>query len=120
MHKKILIVTSDRQEKEKIETIFEEMMEKGGELLFVDKKEDIMPLLDKEHPQLVFLDGDLMGSDTFPEIAEMHIVWIRKKGDARMEGEDTLFKPFTAHDVVAKCRQVMDLSLWEKVNPFPM
>lgn len=120
MNKKILIISSDQKEKEKIEKIFEDVIEKGGELIFTSKKDDFLALLKKEHPDLVFVDSDMIENDALGDTEEMHVVWIRKKGEQQIEGQDTLFKPFTTQEVIGKCRQVLDLAHWEKVNPFPL
>ena len=54
-----------------------------------------------------------------PEVEETHVVWIRKKEESAKKGQDTLFKPFTAHQVLEKCQPFLE-SFLEKVHLPPI
>jgi DNA-binding NtrC family response regulator len=93
---KILIVDANMQDREQLEQILQEIVEEGGELFFVDKREDGLAILKKEHPQLVFLENSFLGDDEKAWIQEgVHLVFMHE------------IKPFETTKVLEKCRSVL-------------
>lgn len=104
MRNKILIVDANPQDKEKLEQILQGIVEEGGELIFVDKKEEGLAILHKEHPQLLFLDDPLYGEKK---------IWEHQGTSILLMSE---VNALSASQVLEKCRTVLN---HEPAAPIP-
>ncbi len=107
MRNKILIVDADRQDREELEQILQEIVEEGGELFFADKREDGIAILKKEQPQLVFLDAHLVGEEDNWIHEGVHIILMRNKHELQQKSEDFVLKPLKRYQVLQRCRAVL-------------
>lgn len=110
MKQKILIVFKTLGDKTALEEIFQELAEKGVELLFTDSQEKATHLLHSEHPQLCVADR------CFAPLEGHNIVWIQ---DRKEKGEG-LSRPFHPHQVLEACRSYLDFSQLKQAEELPM
>lgn len=118
MRNKVLIVNANAEEKAEFEKILEKMVDDGGEIFFAEKKEDGLSIIRNEHPQLVFLDRSLMGSNEKEwEFEGVHVVVLLEKKEEAFSDEDAIFKPLKRHRVLEKCRGILENAPAKKVPP---
>lgn len=109
MHNKILIVNGNQKECEQLELILQPIIDEGGELLFAYKTENGLKMLQEESPKLVFLDASAVGEKEDFWVAEgVHIILMRQRSEKCQQSEDFILKPLKAHQVLEKCRLVLD------------
>lgn len=117
MRNKVLIVDADPKDRQQLEHILQEVVEEGGELFFAGKREEGLAILVKEHPQLVFLDTQLVGENEDEWIEKgVHIVVMCERNEPHQRSEDFVIKPLKSHQVLEKCRAVLGK---ESVPPIP-
>lgn len=103
MINKILIVDSNEKERSQLEKILQEVIQKGGEIIIAEKREDGLAIIERDHPQLVFLDARILGDKKEWELKGVHIVVMRGKNEEQLPDEDSILKPFKAQQVLEKC-----------------
>ena len=117
MRNKILVVERDVAAREQLETILQEIVEEGGELIFTQKQEDALEIIKKQHPPIVLLDSRLAEEDRSAwNLEGVHVILTYPRGTVAPAGTLHLFKPFQAHQVLEKCREFLSR---EFVPPTP-
>lgn len=110
MRNKVLIIDADPAVHEVMEQILQEVVRKGGELLFAHTQAQGISLFEKEKPQLVFLDSSLVGENEDVWVKRgVHVVLMQPKQQTHQKSEDFILKPPKATPVLKKC--------WEVLNP---
>ena len=117
MRNKILVVERDGAAREQLETILQEIVEEGGELIFTQKQEDALEIIKKQHPPIVFLEFRLAEENREAwNWKGVHIILTYPRGKVALAGAEHLFKPFRPHQVLEKCREYLSR---EFVPPSP-
>ena len=108
MRNKILVIEQDAPEREQLETILQEIVEEGGELIFTQKREDAWEIIKKQHPAIVLLDSRLVEEDREVwNLEGVHVILTYPRGTPAPARTLHLFKPFKAHQVLEKCREFL-------------
>lgn len=107
MINKILIIDPNQKERFQLEKILQEVIQKGGEIIIAEKREDGLAMIEREHPQLVFLDASILGEEKEWAQKRVHIVVMRRKNEGHPPDEDSIMKPFKAQQVLEKCRSFL-------------
>lgn len=109
MRNKILIVGAKLQGEDELEGMLQEVVETGGELFLTETTEDGLTILQKEKPQLVFLDARLVGAHHEKWVCKgVHVVLMRHKHEPDFGMEDSLIKPVRYRQVWEKCRAILN------------
>ena len=108
---RILVVESDSAAREQLDNILQEIVEEGGELIFTQKREDALEILKKQRPVVLLLDSRLRGNHAAWNLEDVHVIILLERGDTATAGEDHLFKPFRANQVIEKCREHLSQDL---------
>ena len=117
MRNKILVVERDVAAREQLETILQEIVEEGGELIFTQKQEDALEIINKQHPPIVFLESRLAEEDREAwNLEGVHVILTYPRGTTAPADTSHLIKPFRAHQVIEKCREYLSQ---EFVPPTP-
>ncbi|MFZ0566121.1 MAG: hypothetical protein WAM28_08060 [Chlamydiales bacterium] len=117
MRNKVLVVEMDPKEQRELEMMLLEVAEEGGELFFAQNRESGLEILNKELPQLVFLDFALIGENEEEWIHEgVRIVLMCHRDDPYPKDKDVMLKPLKARQVLEKCRAVLNR---EPPSPIP-
>jgi DNA-binding LytR/AlgR family response regulator len=115
MRNKILIIESNPLLRNQFEESFQEILAQGGELFFTSDTREGIALLQKEKPQLIFLEFKLGGGDFSKWRREgSHLVLLADKGDTLPPDVDFLIKPLQERQLQEKCGS---LHLQEPVPP---
>ncbi len=119
MRNKILIISSKRESE--LENIFLELVKKGGEIFFADSRQVAFQILEKEHPNIVFIDAPFFdeASDAWGHHKGAFFV-LREKNENASENESTLHRPFKASLVFQKCQHFLLVPLEEEASASPM
>lgn len=108
MRNKILIVDDNANDRDELEQILQEIVEEGGELFFTEKREEGIAILKKEHPQLVFLEANLVGEKNAWIHTGVHVILMQSKNDLQQTTGDFLLKPLKRYQVLSKCRAILE------------
>lgn len=117
MMNKVLIVAVQDREAEELEQILQEVVEGGGELFFANTTVEGLTILKREHPQLVFLDADLLEDEEKWLHDGVHIVLMCSKEAVPQASEDILIKPFKPYQVLEKCHGSLGQAASSQVPP---
>ena len=125
MEKKILIVDDEAHIRMLIEQTLEELEEDGVEFLTAENGEIALDMIQKEKPQLVFLDvmmPKMNGMDVCKRVKkdlklnDIYIALLTAKGQEldRQKGQEVgadvyMTKPFDPEMLLKKAREVLDL-----------
>lgn len=125
MEKKILIVDDEAHIRMLIEQTLEELEEDGVEFLTAENGEIALEMIQKEKPQLVFLDvmmPKMNGMDVCKKVKkelglhDVYIALLTAKGQEldRQKGQEVgadvyMTKPFDPEMILNKAREVLDL-----------
>ncbi|HEV8084572.1 MAG TPA: response regulator [Chitinophagaceae bacterium] len=125
MSNKILIVDDEPHIRMLIEQTLEELEDEGVEFLTAENGEEALEIIQKENPQLVFLDvmmpkmnGMEVCRRVKKELAlnDVYIVLLTAKGQEldRLKGQEVganvyMTKPFDPEVILAKAREVLGL-----------
>lgn len=101
---KILIISKRLDDRDQLENILQEIVDVGGELLFAATRKEGLEIFKKEHPQLVFIDYDLV--ETSSEWEGSMVVWMGLAHELPEVG-NILVKPFIPRQVLDKCQVVL-------------
>lgn len=104
MKPKILVLYKKEDEKKSLEEILSELVEKGVEIFFTDKKQSALDILKNEKPQLTLIDSNFDNQDFINTSVIM--IYERKE---KAVGE-ILIKPFHKHQVLETLMKHLDLS----------
>src|SRR6186997_1146960 len=126
MAKKILIVDDEAHIRMLIEQTLEELEDEGVEFLTAENGEIALDIIQKENPQLVFLDvmmPKMNGMEVCRRVKKellldkVFIVLLTAKGQEldRQKGQEVgadlyMTKPFDPEVILLKARQVLDLN----------
>lgn len=116
MRNKILIVDANKEDREQLETILQEVVNAGGELFFADNREDGLAILKKELPRLVFLDVLLAGDTQSWTQDNVQVIFMCSKHEQNQVSEAFIVKPLKRHPILEKCRAFLST---EPVSPIP-
>jgi len=125
MAKKLLIVDDEAHIRMLIEQTLEELEDEGVEFLTAENGEIALDIIQKEKPQLVFLDvmmPKMNGMEVCRKVKkelgldEVFIVLLTAKGQEldRQKGQEVgadvyMTKPFDPEIILSKAREVLDL-----------
>ncbi len=125
MEQKILIVDDEAHIRMLIEQTLEELEDDGVEFLTAENGEIALEIIQREHPQLVFLDvmmPKMNGMDVCKKVKKelglqnVYIVLLTAKGQEldRQKGQEVgadvyMTKPFDPEVILSKARQVLAL-----------
>ncbi len=125
MEQKILIVDDERHIRMLIEQTLEELEDEGVEFLTAENGEVAFDLIQKENPQLVFLDvmmPKMNGMEVCRKVKkelllnDVFIVLLTAKGQEldRQKGQEVgadiyMTKPFDPEAILSKAREVLGL-----------
>ncbi len=125
MDQKILIVDDEAHIRMLIEQTLEELEDDGVEFLTAENGEIALEIIQREHPQLVFLDvmmPKMNGMDVCKKVKKelglhnVYIVLLTAKGQEldRQKGQEVgadvyMTKPFDPEVILSKARQVLAL-----------
>ena len=125
MDQKILIVDDEAQIRMLIEQTLEELEDDGVEFLTAENGEIALEIIQRENPQLVFLDvmmPKMNGMDVCKKVKKelglhnVYIVLLTAKGQEldRQKGQEVgadvyMTKPFDPEVILSKARQVLAL-----------
>ncbi|MDQ6756885.1 MAG: response regulator [Bacteroidota bacterium] len=125
MSNKILIVDDEAHIRSLIEQTLEELEDEGVEFLTAENGEQALEIIQKENPQLVFLDvmmPKMNGMEVCRNVKKelslnnVFIVLLTAKGQEldRLKGEEVgadvyMTKPFDPEVILAKAREVLAL-----------
>lgn len=107
MQKKILIATVRIDDFERLEEILKPFLDGGGEILFVQSRQEALVLAKELKPQLLLVDQSLVGNKK--EWAQSALVLIGEKEHATA-GPDYLERPLQADQVLERCRKVLGMT----------
>jgi len=126
MEQKILIVDDEAHIRMLIEQTLEELEDEGVEFFTAENGEMALEMIQKEKPQLVFLDvmmPKLNGMEVCRRVKkewklnDVFIVLLTAKGQEtdRQKGQDVgadvyMTKPFDPEELLGKARKVLDLN----------
>lgn len=94
---KILLVTSQQEERAFLEEVLYEVVQSGGELFFAATQDQALKIVKQEKPQLIFVDKELDGP------YEGHIVIICDQAASLQERTDYLIRPLQSKKILEKC-----------------
>ena len=125
MEKKLLIVDDESHIRMLIEQTLEELEDDGVEFLTAENGEIALEIIQRENPQLVFLDvmmPKMNGMDVCKKVKKelgldnVYIVLLTAKGQEldRQKGQEVgadvyMTKPFDPEAILSKARQVLAL-----------
>ena len=125
MANKILIVDDEPHIRMLIEQTLEELEDEGVEFLTAENGEEALDVIQKENPQLVFLDvmmPKMNGMEVCRKVKkelmldDVYIVLLTAKGQEldRLKGQEVganlyMTKPFDPEVILAKAREVLQL-----------
>ena len=125
MTAKVLIVDDEVQIRTLIEQTLEELEDEGIELLTAANGADALALIERERPQLVYLDVMMPKMNGFDvcaavkhklQLDDVYVVMLTAKGQEvdRHRGEEVgadtyMTKPFDPDELLAKTRAVLGL-----------
>lgn len=125
MSKKILIVDDEAHIRSLIEQTLEELEDEGVEFLTAENGEQALEIIQRENPQLVFLDvmmPKMNGMEVCRrvkkelELNKVFIVLLTAKGQEldRLKGQEVgadvyMTKPFDPEVILAKAREVLQI-----------
>ena len=125
MAKKLLIVDDEAHIRMLIEQTLEELEDEGGQFLTAENGEIALDIIQKEKPQLVFLDvmmPKMNGMEVCRKVKkelgldDVFIVLLTAKGQEldRQKGQEVgadvyMTKPFDPEVILSKAREVLDL-----------
>ena len=125
MEQKILIVDDESHNRMLIEQTLEELEDDGVEFLTAENGEIALEIIQRENPQLVFLDvmmPKMNGMDVCKKVKKelgldnVYIVLLTAKGQEldRQKGQEVgadvyMTKPFDPEVILSKARQVLAL-----------
>ncbi len=125
MEQKILIVDDERHIRMLIEQTLEELEDEGVEFLTAENGEIAFQIIQKENPQLVFLDvmmPKMNGMEVCRKVKkellldEVYIVLLTAKGQEidRQKGQEVgadiyMTKPFDPEAILSKAKEVLGL-----------
>jgi two-component system alkaline phosphatase synthesis response regulator PhoP len=125
MEQKILIVDDEPHIRMLIEQTLEELEDEGVEFLTAENGEVALQIIEKENPQLVFLDvmmPKMNGMEVCRKVKKelqlnnVFIVLLTAKGQEldRLKGQEVgadiyMTKPFDPEAILSKAREVLDL-----------
>lgn len=125
MEQKILIVDDEPHIRMLIEQTLEELEEEGVEFLTAENGEIALEIIQKERPELVFLDvmmPKMNGMEVCRKVKkelklyDVFIVLLTAKGQEldRLKGQEVgadvyMTKPFDPEAILSKAREVLDL-----------
>jgi len=125
MEQKILIVDDEPHIRMLIEQTLEELEDEGVEFLTAENGEIALEIIQKERPELVFLDvmmPKMNGMDVCRKVKkelkmhDVYIVLLTAKGQEldRLKGQEVgadvyMTKPFDPEAILSKAREVLDL-----------
>ena len=125
MERKILIVDDERHIRMLIEQTLEELEDEGVEFLTAENGEIAFDIIQKENPQLVFLDvmmPKMNGMEVCRKVKKelllnnVYIVLLTAKGQEldRQKGQEVgadiyMTKPFDPEAILGKAREVLSL-----------
>jgi|SRR5450755_1653326 len=125
MEQKILIVDDEPHIRMLIEQTLEELEDEGVEFLTAENGEIALQIIQKENPQLVFLDvmmPKMNGMEVCRKVKKelqlnnVFIVLLTAKGQEldRLKGQEVgadiyMTKPFDPEAILSKAREVLDL-----------
>ena len=125
MDQKILIVDDEPHIRMLIEQTLEELEDEGVEFLTAENGEVALQIIEKENPQLVFLDvmmPKMNGMEVCRKVKKelqlnnVFIVLLTAKGQEldRLKGQEVgadiyMTKPFDPEAILSKAREVLDL-----------
>ena len=126
MEQKILIVDDESQIRMLIEQTLEELEDDGVEFLTAENGEIALNIIQKENPQLVFLDvmmPKMNGMEVCQKVKQelalndVYIVLLTAKGQEidRLKGQEVgadvyMTKPFNPETILSKARAVLGLT----------
>lgn len=99
---KVLVFIKNEAEKSLFEEALGAFLEKGCAVFFVHTKAEALHILDKEHPNLVFVESDL--------------IEYKREGTAVIEK----VHPFNERHIKEACRASLDASFMEGSKPLSM
>lgn len=118
MRNKILIVEKNPEDQTALEKILHSLVEDGAELFFAKKKQAALAIMDREHPQLVFVDESLIGKDIEQwNIKGVRVVVMQHKTESSQQREDFILKPFQQKEILEKCHSTLMKSPRPSVPP---
>lgn len=117
MSKKILIVSADPEEKMHLDKALSSVVEEGGELFFAGVKQEALDLIEREHPQLLFLEESFLEEESFWKKKCPHVFFLCKKRAETENKKDCLFKPFKERQIHAIYQEVFSQQKGEFVPP---
>lgn len=98
---KILIVVSQPAERALIGEKLYDLIENGTELFFTGTREHALEILEREHPNLIFVDVFFVEENTG--------LWERYGGHLIVLSKETLGKPLLqAEEIVESCSRLLD------------
>jgi two-component system, OmpR family, alkaline phosphatase synthesis response regulator PhoP len=125
MAKKILIVDDEAHIRSLIEQTLEELEDEGVEFLMAENGEQALEIIQKENPQLVFLDvmmPKMNGMEVCRRVKKellsdnVYIVLLTAKGQEldRLKGQEVgadvyMTKPFDPEVILAKAKEVLQI-----------
>ena len=125
MSKKILIVDDEAHIRSLIEQTLEELEDEGVEFLTAENGEEALEIIQRENPQLVFLDvmmPKMNGMEVCRRVKKellsdtVFIVLLTAKGQEldRLKGQEVgadvyMTKPFDPEVILAKAREVLQI-----------
>jgi two-component system, OmpR family, alkaline phosphatase synthesis response regulator PhoP len=125
MEKKLLIVDDEAHIRMLIEQTLEELEDEGVNFLMAENGEQALEIIQTENPQLVFLDvmmPKMNGMEVCRRVKKelsinVYIVLLTAKGQEldRLKGQEVgadlyMTKPFDPEVILAKAREVLELS----------
>ncbi|HJW15578.1 MAG TPA: response regulator [Flavisolibacter sp.] len=125
MEKKLLIVDDEAHIRMLIEQTLEELEDEGVNFLMAENGEQALEIIQSENPQLVFLDvmmPKMNGMEVCRRVKkelsiDVYIVLLTAKGQEldRLKGQEVgadlyMTKPFDPEVILAKAREVLELS----------
>jgi hypothetical protein len=116
LRNKILVVEHEEADRVELESILQEVIEEGGELIFSQKKEEALEILHKQHPIIVLIESKYIEEDPQAwHVEGVHIILIYPHG-AKACNQEHIFKPFNPHQILEKCSEYLSR---EFVPPIP-
>jgi DNA-binding response OmpR family regulator len=126
MEKKLLIVDDEAHIRSLIEQTLEELEDEGVEFLTAENGEEALQIIEKEQPQLVFLDvmmPKMNGMEVCRRVKkelllnDVFIVLLTAKGQEldRLKGQEVgadvyMTKPFDPEVILNKAKEVLQLN----------
>ncbi|MCB1181202.1 MAG: hypothetical protein KDK55_04190 [Chlamydiia bacterium] len=119
MRKKVLIAEANLETRERLERALVDFINEGGEIFFASTADNGLKIITVEHPQLVFVDKNLVGNDLKKWTQNKgYLIVMLKKDQTPIQSLDYIIKPIDIKKVTEKCQKILG-KLTEPAPSFP-